>query len=66
VLIVHLGLLWVRPPERRRWGKLKIVREPEIKLKLPGSSADLQAGSGTIARAMGEPIGRVMVVEDER
>ena len=31
-----------------------------------GSSADLQAASGTIAHTMGEPIGRVVVIEDEQ
>jgi two-component system OmpR family response regulator len=42
------------------------VREPEIELKRDDSSADLQQMSGTIAHAMGEPIGRVVVVEDEQ
>jgi DNA-binding response OmpR family regulator len=47
-------------------GKVSLVREPEIKLKRTGSSADLQAASRTIAHAMGEPIGRVVVIEDEQ
>jgi hypothetical protein len=33
-----------------RWVEVRIVREPEIKLKRSGSSADLQAASGTIGR----------------
>jgi two-component system OmpR family response regulator len=45
---------------------VRLVREAEIKLKHGGSSADLQATSGTIAHAMGEPIGRVVVIEDEQ
>jgi DNA-binding response OmpR family regulator len=49
-----------------RWGKVRLLRGAEIKLKRSGSSADLQARSGTIAHAMGEPIGRVVVIEDER
>jgi two-component system, OmpR family, response regulator len=47
-------------------GKVRLVREPEIKLKRSGSSADLQVASGTIAHAMGEPVGRVVVIEDEQ
>jgi two-component system, OmpR family, response regulator len=47
-------------------GNLKVVREAEINLKRRGSSADLQAVSWTIAHAMGEPIGRVVVIEDEQ
>jgi CheY-like chemotaxis protein len=42
------------------------VREAEIELKGSGSSADLQAASRTIAHVMGEPIGRVVVIEDEQ
>lgn len=37
-----------------------------MKLKLRGSSADLQAALGTIADAMDGPIGRVAVIEDEQ
>jgi two-component system, OmpR family, response regulator len=48
------------------WGVVRVVRDPEILLKCCASSADLQVVSGTIAEAMGEPIGRVVVVEDER
>jgi DNA-binding response OmpR family regulator len=46
--------------------RLTIQRNAEIKLKRRCSSADLQAASGTIAYAMGEPIGRVVVIEDEQ
>jgi DNA-binding response OmpR family regulator len=42
------------------------VCDPEINLKRSGSSADLQEASGTISHAMGEPIGRVVVIEDEQ
>jgi DNA-binding response OmpR family regulator len=42
------------------------VRQAEIELKRSGSSADLQAASETIDHAMGEPIGRVVVIEDEQ
>jgi two-component system OmpR family response regulator len=56
----------VRPPRRRRWGKVRIELKAEIELKDGDSSADLQAASGTIAQAMGEPIGRVVVIEDEQ
>jgi len=56
----------VAASRRRRLGKVSLVREPEIKLKRTGSSADLQAASRTIAHAMGEPIGRVVVIEDEQ
>jgi DNA-binding response OmpR family regulator len=45
---------------------VRIEGKPEIALKRSGSSADLQAASGTIAHAMGEPIGRVVVIEDEQ
>ncbi|HUA43945.1 MAG TPA: response regulator transcription factor [Solirubrobacteraceae bacterium] len=41
------------------------MRQPEIKLNDSASSADLQQASGTIAYAMYEPIGRVVVIEDE-
>jgi DNA-binding response OmpR family regulator len=44
----------------------RIGREPEIELKRGVSSADLQQLSGTIAHAMDEPIGRVVVIEDEQ
>jgi two-component system OmpR family response regulator len=64
-LIVHLGLLAVWLPGGGL-GQVRIVRKAEIELKPSGSSADLQAASGTIAHAMGDPIGRVVVVEDER
>jgi DNA-binding response OmpR family regulator len=47
-------------------GDVRIVRQAEIELKRTGSSADLQAASGTIAHAMGEAIGRVVVIEDEQ
>jgi hypothetical protein len=47
-------------------GKVSLMREAEIELKGGGSSADLQGASGTIARGMGEPIGRVVVIEDEQ
>jgi DNA-binding response OmpR family regulator len=47
-------------------GKVRLAPEPEIELKRGGSSADLQLASGTIAHAMGEPIGRVVVIEDEQ
>ena len=50
----------------RRVDGARVAREAEIKLKRRGSSADLQAGWGTIADAMGEPIGRVVVIEDEQ
>jgi two-component system OmpR family response regulator len=46
--------------------RVRVTRKAEIKLKRRGSSGDLQATSGTIACAMGEPIGRVVVVEDEQ
>jgi DNA-binding response OmpR family regulator len=45
---------------------VRLVGEPEIELKRGASSADLQGASGTIADAMGEPIGRVVVIEDEQ
>ena len=47
-------------------GKVRIVREAEIELKRSDSSADLQTASATIASAMGTPIGRVVVIEDEQ
>jgi two-component system OmpR family response regulator len=45
--------------------RARVVREPEIELKRSDSSGDLQAALETIADAMGEPIGRVVVIEDE-
>jgi hypothetical protein len=66
VLIVHLGLLLVWLPRAAGLGKIRLVLDPEIGLKGGGSSADLQAASGTIAHAMREPIGRVVVIEDEQ
>ena len=45
-ILARLLSVW---PEQRRWGKVRIVREPEINLKRSGSSADLQATSATIA-----------------
>jgi two-component system OmpR family response regulator len=41
------------------------VLDPEIELKRSGSSGDLQVALGTIADAMREPMGRVVVIEDE-
>jgi hypothetical protein len=55
---VAVGPVW--------FGKVRLVREPEIELKHGASSADLQTASGTIAHAMGEPIGRVVVIEAEQ
>jgi hypothetical protein len=43
-----------------------ILREPEIELKRSGSSADLSGRVGDNRRTMGEPIGRVVVIEDEQ
>jgi two-component system OmpR family response regulator len=45
---------------------MRVVREAEIVLKLAASSADLQRSSATIAQAMTDPIGRVVVIEDEQ
>jgi two-component system, OmpR family, response regulator len=42
------------------------VREPEIELKRRASSGDLQSAPVAFARAVGQPIGRVVVVEDEQ
>jgi two-component system, OmpR family, response regulator len=47
-------------------GMVRIGREPEINLKRSDSSADLQQPSGKIAHAMDEPVGRVVVIEDEQ
>jgi two-component system, OmpR family, response regulator len=47
-------------------GKVSLALDPEIELNRGGSSADLQPASGTIAHAMREPIGRVVVIEDEQ
>jgi len=51
-------------------GKVRVLQDAEIELKPADSSADLQpvlqAGSATIGPAMGKPIGRVVVIEDEQ